>query len=301
MRNWLNIVLLLLFTFLTVPMAGAATDPATCLSCHGSMEGEVHVDQEKFSKSVHGSFDCVTCHMTPKGAQHQGLTGTTPDKTVKDIAAELAPKGLKDPIAMAACVNCHPDVYKAYLESIHAKNIIVMKSSDGPVCTSCHGSPHYIVARPSMESKVYLFNIVTTCGKCHEEKFMTEKYGFSPLVMERYLESFHGRKLKLGYTRAPSCASCHGAHDIKDVKDPSSPVGTVANKIKTCGKCHKGANAKFVAAITHQPPQPIAHYAEIGLILLTVGTFAFIIIHVLLDIYADIRDRLFRKGGGHHG
>jgi hypothetical protein len=28
--------------------------------------------------------------------------------------------------------------------------------------------------------------------------------------------------------------------------------------------------------------------------------FAFICIHVLLDIYADIRDRLFRKGGGKH-
>jgi hypothetical protein len=29
------------------------------------------------------------------------------------------------------------------------------------------------------------------------------------------------------------------------------------------------------------------------------GTFAFICIHVLLDIFADIRERLFRKGGKH--
>jgi hypothetical protein len=82
-------------------------------------------------------------------------------------------------------------------------------------------------------------------------------------------------------------------------EDPSSPVASVENKKKTCGKCHEGATDKFVAAITHQPLHPIAHWAEIGLILLTLGTFVFIIVHVLLDIYADIRDRLFRKGGSH--
>jgi hypothetical protein len=299
MRIWLSTAILLLFTFLLVPAAGAATDSATCLGCHGSMEGDVKVEQEKYSKSVHGSFDCVTCHMTPKGDQHQGLSGTAPDKTVKDLAASLAHKSTRDAIAQSACVTCHSDLYTAYKKSVHGQNVIAKKSTDGPVCTSCHGSPHYIQARPSKESKVYLFNVVESCGKCHEEKHMAEKYGFSPMVMERYLESFHGRKLKLGHAGAPSCASCHGAHDIISAKDPASPVGTLDNKKKTCSKCHSGATDKFVAAITHKPLHPIAHWTEIGLILLTVGTFIFIIIHVLLDIYADVRDRLFRKGGNH--
>lgn len=299
MRIWLNIVSLLLFAFSTAPSVHAATDNATCLSCHGSMEGDVKVEQEKFSKSVHGSFDCVTCHMAPKGDQHTGLSGSAPDKTVKELAAAVSVKSKRDPVAQAACVTCHPDLYQTWKGSIHGKNVIEKKSSDGPVCTSCHGSPHYIQTRPSMESKVYLFNIVETCGKCHEEKHMAEKYGFSKLVMERYLESFHGRKLKLGHSGAPSCASCHGSHDIKSAKDPASPVGNLENKKKTCSKCHSGATDKFVAAITHKPLHPVAHFAEIGLILLTVGTFIFIIVHVLLDIYADIRDRLFRKGGKH--
>ena len=74
-----------------------------------------------------------------------------------------------------------------------------------------------------------------------------------------------------------------------------------SEKIKTCGKCHSGATHKFVAAITHKPPHPIAHFTEITLIILTVSVFLFICIHVLLDIYADVRDRLFRKGkGGSH-
>ena len=299
MRMWLSVTGALLFTLLLVPAAGAATDAATCLSCHGSMEGAVNVNQDRYSKSVHGSFDCVMCHMTPKGDQHAGLTGTAPDRTVKELAAALGPKGLKDAVAQAACVNCHPGEYDAYKASIHGRNIIAKKSSDGPVCTSCHGTPHYIEARPSKASKVYLYNIVETCGACHEEKHLIEKYHFSPLVMERYKESFHGRKLKLGHTGAPSCASCHGAHDVMSTKDPASPVGSVENKKKTCSKCHPGATDKFVAAITHQPLHPIAHWAEIILILLTVSVFVFIIVHVLLDIFADIRDRLFRKGGGH--
>jgi len=297
MRNWLNAVLLLLSTVVLVPAANAAPDAAICLGCHGSMEGAVNVNQEKYSKSVHGSLDCSMCHVTLKGAQHQGLSGKA-DKATQSLAAAIASKSKVDPVAQAACAQCHPDSYESYKASVHGQNVMVKKSSDGPVCTSCHGTPHYIQTKTNKESAVNRFNVVQACGKCHEEKHMAEKYGFSPLVMERYLESFHGRKLKVGHAGAPSCADCHGSHGIKSAKDPSSPVAG-PNKIVTCGKCHKGATPKFVAAITHKPLHPIAHFAELALIILTMGTFAFICIHVLLDIFADIRERLFRKGGKH--
>ncbi len=298
MRNWMNVLLVLLFTLVMVPAAGAAADSATCLGCHGSMEGDVNVNQVKFSKSVHGSFDCVMCHLELKGAQHQGLSGGKPDKTVQELAKAISSKSKIDPVAQAACVGCHPDVYDAYKISVHGQNVMVKKSSDGPVCTSCHGSPHYIQPKASKESAVNHFNVVKTCGVCHEEKIMSEKYGFSPQVMERYKESFHGRKLRLGHSGAPACPDCHGAHDIKSPKDPSSPVAG-PNKIATCGKCHSGATPKFVAAITHQPLHPIAHFTEITLIILTVSVFLFICVHVLLAIYAEIRDRLFKQGGNH--
>ncbi len=297
MRIWLSTLLLLMFAAVLAPPAPAAPDAATCLGCHSAMEGPVNVNQEKFSKSVHGSLDCVMCHMTLKGAQHQGLSGKA-DKSTAALAAAISSKSKIDPIAQAACAQCHAEVYQTYQTSVHGRNVIDKKSTDGPVCTSCHGSPHYIQPKTSKDSAVNHFNVVQTCGKCHEEKMMAEKYGFSEHVMERYKESFHGRKLKVGHSGAPSCADCHGSHDIKSAKDPSSPVAG-ANKIATCAKCHAGANAKFVAAITHQAPHPIAHFTEISLIILTVSVFLFICIHVLLDIYADVRDRLLRKGGGH--
>ncbi len=297
MRIWLNACVLLLFTVILVPAAHAAADAAACLGCHNSMEGSVNVNQEKYSKSVHGSFDCVMCHLQLKGGQHEGLSGKA-DKATLELAAAISSKSKVDPVAQAACNQCHAEIYQAYKASIHGKNVINKKSSDGPVCTSCHGSPHYIQPKTSRESAVNHFNVVQSCGKCHEEKQLSEKYGFSPLVMERYLESFHGRKLKVGHAGAPSCVSCHGSHDIISAKNPASPV-SADNKRKTCAKCHAGATDKFVAAITHKPLHPIAHFTELALIVLTMSVFVFICVHVLLDIFADIRSRLFKKGGNH--
>lgn len=306
MGKWL-ITIFLLLTLYVLPAADAAPDAASCLTCHGAMQDTVekgdgvkvnlNVDPDRFSKSVHGSFDCVNCHMKYTKHPDKPPTGTI-DKSIQDLANALAVKSKVDPVAQAACVQCHGDIYAEYKASVHGQNVMVEKSPDGPVCTSCHGSPHYIQPKSSKESQVNHFNIVKTCGTCHEEKIMTEKYGLSPYVMERYLESFHGRKLKLGHTGAPACTDCHGAHNIVKHTDPASPVFG-ENKIKTCGKCHAGATPKFVAAITHKPPHPIAHYTEIGLIILTVSVFIFIVAHVFLNIYAEIRDRLFRKGGNH--
>jgi hypothetical protein len=298
MRIWLNALALVVFSVVAVPAAHAAADAATCLGCHGSMDGSVNVNQEQYSKSVHGSFDCVMCHMALKGEQHQGLSGKA-DAATQQLASLISSKSKIDPVAQAACAQCHGDIYQSYKASVHGQNVIAKKSSDGPVCTSCHGSPHYIQPKTSKESAVNHFNVVQSCGKCHEEKMMSEKYGFSEKVMERYKESFHGRKLKVGHSGAPSCASCHGSHDIISAKNAASPVAG-ENKKKTCSKCHAGATDKFIAAITHKPLHPVAHFVEIALIILTVGVFVFICVHVLLDIYADIRDRLFRKKGGSH-
>jgi hypothetical protein len=288
-----------MFFAAALPAAHAAPAPTaeTCLACHNGMEGEVQIKQELYAKSVHGAFDCVMCHMTLKGGQHEGLSGK-PDKGTAAIAEELGAKKSRDVIALAACAQCHVDTYESYKASIHGRNVMVKKTSDGPVCTSCHGSPHYIQPKTSKDSAVNHFNVVRTCGVCHEEKFMSEKYGFSDHVMERYKESFHGRKLRIGHPGAPSCVSCHGSHTISSAKEANSPVNA-QNKKATCSRCHSGATDKFVAAITHKPLHPIAHFTEIALIFLTVGVFLFICSHVVLDIFADIRDRLFKKGGDH--
>jgi len=296
----------LLLLILLFPSAGFSEDSASCISCHGSMKGkikaqngaliELNVDADKFKASVHGTLTCSECHAAFVGAAH-GSAGTSLPSNLLSLSAQLSAKFKADAVAGAACIKCHEETYQKVIASVHGKNIIEKKQSDGALCIDCHGSPHYITKVKDGNSPMSRKYQVETCLKCHADKGIIEKYKLEENVMDSFKESFHGRKLHLGHTRAPSCASCHNAHDIKTKTDPTSPVFG-KNKLETCGKCHKGANEKFVQAITHKKPGPIPHYGEKLLILLTIGTFAFIVLHVLLEAFADIRDAIFRKKEG---
>ena len=131
---------------------------------------------------------------------------------------------------------------------------------------------------------------------------MAKKYNFGTHILERYYESFHGKKYILGHQNAPVCTDCHSYHDVKQWEDPMSPVAW-DNRTETCGKCHKGATKKFVTAITHKPigkDNPIPYYFAKGLTVLLVSVFLFIVGHVILEAFAEIRDRVFRKKKEEH-
>ncbi len=296
----------LLFLFLMFPPAGFSEDSADCVSCHYSMQGrikaesgrfiELRVDAERYKASVHATLACRECH-AGFGATAHASAGRSAPSHLLSLSAQLSPKFRSDAVAGAACITCHEEMYEKVLSSVHGKNIIEKKQSDGALCLDCHGSPHYITRVKDGNSPMSRKYQVETCLGCHADQGITDKYNLEGNVMESFKVSFHGRKLHLGHTRAPSCSSCHNGHDIKSKTDPESPVFG-KNKLETCGKCHKGANEKFVQAITHKKPGPIPHYGEKFLILLTIGTFAFIVLHVLLEVFADIRDAIFRKKEG---
>lgn len=257
---------------------------------------DVNVDEERFSRSVHGGIECTTCHKTFRDNPHEQPKGEVA-KDISELAALVSPKAQVDPVAYAACSECHGDIYKKLSESVHGRNIMEKRQHDGALCIDCHGSPHYIMPGKSRESAANRWNVVKTCGECHEKEDMAKKYNLGTFIIEKYNESFHGKKYKLGHSGVPTCVDCHGAHDIKKWGDPLSPVSW-EGRIATCGKCHPGANKKFVASITHKPvgkDNPIPYYAEKGLILLAISVFIFVIFHVFLEAYSDIRDRVFRK------
>jgi hypothetical protein len=257
---------------------------------------ELNVDTERFTASVHGAFSCTECHMKFTDASHASPGAAVPS-AVLSLSSKVSHKFRSDSVAGASCIKCHEETYQELLSSVHGRNITEKKQVDGALCIDCHGSPHYITKAIDGKSPMSRKFQVETCGKCHGDKHIIEKYKLEENVMDSFKESFHGRKLHLGHTRAPSCSSCHGAHDIKTKNDPTSPVFG-KNRLETCGKCHKGANEKFIPAITHKRPGPIPHYGEKLLIILTMGTFAFIISHVLLEAFSDIRDAVFRKKEG---
>jgi hypothetical protein len=298
----------LLCSLLLLP-ATARADNRSCLSCHEGMEGmfatragehlDLHVDGDQFAASVHGDLDCTTCHLRfaddPPDPPDADI-----DEEILTLSKQIARKSPVDPIAQAACIQCHEEVYETFRASVHGANIFAKQEVDGPLCVDCHGSPHRITPRGAPPpgglppSSVVYENVVTTCGRCHEQKRVSLKYGFSTEIIARYNESFHGKKYHLGGQNLPVCTTCHGAHDVRSQHDPAARVYD-ANRIVLCGQCHAGANERFVAAITHKPlgkDNPVPYYAEKGLILLTFSVITACVLHVLLDLYALIRTAL---------
>jgi hypothetical protein len=265
---------------------------------------EVNVDGDKYAGSVHGGFDCLMCHKQYSPNPHEPAKGSNISKNVALLAGKIAHKAKVDPVALAACVECHEESYKSVTDSVHGKNVIEKIQSDGALCTDCHGSPHYITPKNTETSLVNKKNIVKTCGECHENEPLVKKYNLGTHILDRYYGSFHGKKYIIGHPNAPTCVNCHSYHDVKNWDDPKSPVAW-DNRIETCGKCHKGATKKFVASITHKPigkDNPIPFYFEKGLIVLLLSVFAFILGHVILEALSEIRDKVLRKGKeeGHH-
>lgn len=293
---------ILLSAVMAAILAPASAMASECMMCHGAMTGRVekngvevnlHIDPEKFNSSVHNVIDCADCHLTHSNLPHAHTGGTVPDD-VKALVPLVSKKALKDPVAMAACVACHPTYYEALKTSVHGENVFKKGETDGPLCLDCHGSPHYIVPSAKEESPVNHKNVLHTCGNCHEQKNITEKYKLGEHVIEKYKESFHGKKYLLGHKGVPNCNTCHGNHAITKHDAPNSPVSG-EGKVQTCRKCHEGASAKFAAAPAHKyigAENPIPYYGEKLLIVLLLSTFAFIVIHVLLEIYSEYRDRI---------
>jgi hypothetical protein len=299
------VLFLLTAVFLTVPAAQASE----CLICHGAMHGkmegkrgvvDVHVDAERFVASVHGLLDCTACHMAYASGPHTADAAVPDD--VAALAAKVEVKDTSDPVALSACAQCHPQVYDELKSSVHGRNIFEKKQPDGPLCLDCHGSAHYIVPKANPDSKVSFERMVETCGRCHDNEHLMEKYGIDPHVVEMYKASFHGKKYILGHKKVPVCNDCHGAHGVTLVDAAGSAV-VGKGKAETCSKCHAGATAKFAAAPAHThvgKDNPIPYYSAKALTLLVIGTFLFIFVHVLLDMYAETRDRLAgKKKGGH--
>ena len=215
-----TLLLLLLFCW---PRLQAQTD---CLSCHGDLTMQdaaghnVGVDANLFHASVHGSLGCSACHADIHGYPH-------PDHP-----------------APVNCANCHSEQASALVGSVH-------EHASRQPCTACHGNAHAIVSKDSPKSAVYPLNIPATCGRCHGNASMAKQHHLSN-VYPQYVDSIHGFALsKEGLLVAANCSSCHGDHHILSHKDPHSPTYRT-NIPKTCGSCHAGILAKYMAGIHGQ-------------------------------------------------
>lgn len=264
---------------------------ATCARCHADVEmaekfqipvvrpAEAYL-QSAHARAVaaghHGAV-CSDCH-----GSHGILPASDPQSS---IWRSKVPK---------TCGTCHTRIFADYQASVHGE-ALARGLHDAPVCTDCHGE-HRILGPAEPTSPVFAANISgETCGRCHANERLSEKYGIPGGKVSTFNDSFHGLALRSGKLTVANCSSCHGVHDIRRSNDPASHVYP-ANRAQTCGKCHPGAGARFAIGSVHNgytAPKTTGNwlvawvrFTYLWLISLTIGGM---VAHNLLDLSRKAR------------
>lgn len=259
--------------------------PATCGACHANpdlaVRGGIKLVQPlaAYEASVHArgiakgehAASCSDCH-----GSHGILPGSDPNSQVNH---QRVPD---------TCGTCHTEITAQYKASVHGIASAAGKR-DSPVCTDCHGE-HRIIEPARPDSPVYASNVPKmTCGRCHGDVRLAEKFGMEGENVAAYEDSFHGLASRSGATSVANCASCHGVHDILPSSDKRSHVHK-DNIAKTCGSCHPGAGEKYAIGSVHTLPQdkeqahPVVYWVRYGYIWLIWLTILGMLLHNFLDL-----------------
>lgn len=261
--------------------------PKTCGSCHGNeaMAKKYGLPNvyALYLDSIHGfalgkegllvAANCTSCHGSHKILSHKDPQSPT-NRT--NIAA--------------TCGSCHVGINEQYQSGIHGK-AVAAGDKNAPVCTDCH-TAHGIIQPTSADFRM---QSTPVCGSCHRDKFST------------YRDTFHSQLGLLGgYVETARCWDCHGAHEILPASDPQSPINQ-ANLVKTCGRCHAGANASFVQYQPHANARnrklnPALYYIRLFMNLLLASVLTFFLIHTVLWLIRSqfSRSRNGSANGGKH-
>ncbi len=295
---------------------------ATCTSCHGvAHQALKSSDAAAPTAKANLATTCGNCHSNPdflakhklgmakpveayRNSTHgrQVAKGNAGAPSCSDCHGSHDVRKGSDPTnpthranISASCGACHPDVQKAFEESVHG-GAVKRGIQGAPTCTDCHGE-HNILAPSEPGSLVNPARVSkATCARCHGDARLAERYNLGADKVAAFEDSFHGLALKGGSATAANCASCHGVHNILPSTDPRSLIH--ANNLgATCGKCHQGIGTKFITGRVHILPgtdseHPVVRWIRITyvwtIIPLTIG---FMLLHNALDWFKKVRHR----------
>jgi predicted CXXCH cytochrome family protein len=240
--------------------------PRTCGTCHGNTDLAKQVGASQtyalYMDSIHGfaltqdgllvAASCSSCH-----GSHDILSGKDPKS--KTNRANVP----------ATCGTCHAGPLQAFNSSIHGQ-MVQAGATEAPVCTNCH-TAHQIAKVGNAE---FQMKTTATCGGCHKDQLAT------------WRDTFHAQVSALGFRQTARCWDCHGEHAILPASDPRSMIAP-AHLIRTCGKCHPGANASFVKYDPHADSHDAAHYpglhySAVFMNLLLASVLGFFALHTIL-------------------
>jgi hypothetical protein len=253
-----------------------------CLNCHGQeylgsvqvgdQRKDLYISTDAYAESAHAMLPCNSCHI--------GFSHDNPHQMV--VNAEFFAE-----TASEACRNCHDDQYEMFKQSYHGTlgSGGVKDGLRAPGCVDCHGN-HQVREVSTLE---YRQEIQAICGDCHGGR------------TDSYLDTYHGKAVKLGREASATCVDCHGDHSILPVGNPESTLSK-ANILATCQECHPKATEGFTTFLVHIEPTstdaPLIVFAVAWFyLLLIIAVFTWGGVHTLLYIYRGFRDGLYFKGG----
>ncbi len=291
---------------------------AGCQFCHGNAHLVLPSDDPDSPVShTRLAETCGGCHANPDVVANYGINVVNPLAAYRDSVHAAAVHdgnggpscdnchGSHDifrnsnPASMinranvpATCGACHTDITDAYLASVHGQGFL-RGASDAPICTDCHGE-HRILAPGSSGSPVSATNqSLLSCGGCHGNLGLNEKYGLAADKVPSYADSYHGLAAQAGKTTVASCASCHGVHDILPSSNPHSRIHP-DNIGETCSDCHAGAGQRFAIGPIHvvetdRESFPIVYWIRLIYLVLIYATIGGMLVHVGLDFISKCR------------
>jgi cytochrome b subunit of formate dehydrogenase len=296
-----------------------------CLVCHKNPIAAVHSNQDTVSVKISQEKLCLSCHLDKPEVRDRISPSTA---FIKSYEYSVHGKALNGGNAKAAncvdchtahqvqkgtdsrstvfktnvpntCGKCHSGIEKIYNESIHGV-ALANGNSDAPVCTNCHGE-HNILAPTNPLSSVYSQNVATqVCTPCHSSVKLASKFGFSANQPETFKDSFHGLAQQGGDIIAANCVSCHGVHNIKPATDSTSTIYK-GNLVKTCGKCHPGANKNFTVGNVHlsitETKEPILYWIASIYLTLIFSVIGLMFLHNLLDFIKKAKIKKMKQRG----
>ena len=226
------------------------------------------VSRERPGGSCHGSHDILPASDPNSSVNHQRVPDT--------------------------CGACHEEIVEAYRGSVHGR-AEEHGAREAPVCTDCHGE-HKILSPSKSGSPVFASNVPRmTCGRCHADLRLTEKYDINGGAVASYEDSYHGLAGRTGNVTVAHCGSCHGIHDILPSSDPDSHVHR-DNLAQTCGNCHPGAGDSFAIGPIHvvstDREQGAVYWVRLAYLVLIYVTIGGMLLHNLLDLVRKARNNL---------
>lgn len=267
-----------------------------CTSCHGDAHSIFpKSDARSAVYPLNVPHTCGNCHSTDGMAGKHGLASVYPAYMDSIHGFALSKEGLlvaancqschgshhilshKDPESPTfkaniprTCGTCHAKIDTDYEGGAHGK-AVAGGNMKAPVCSDCHTA--HAILQPT--EATFRMQSTPICGSCHTDKLST------------YHDTFHSQLGSLGgYVETARCWDCHGAHQILPASDPRSPIAP-ANLVKTCGRCHAGANPSFVQYQPHANARvrklnPALYFVRLFMNLLLIGVLTFFVIHTIL-------------------